>query len=211
VLVGRDNIGRRVAHLQATAREQVRGFDKPPYITNPGANLETEGKRLRQGIKYRVIYTREAVAWPGRLHADVFPALREGEQARVRGDLPLKMLVGDDRMAIIPISANQNDIDAAYVIYQSCLLDALITLFEAEWDRGTPLSVDGVANGASGPDEETRDLLTLLASGMTDQGIARSLGWSMRTAQRRIRTLMEELGVETRFQMGMNAKARGWL
>jgi len=136
--------------------------------------------------------------------------LREGEQARVRPDLPLKMLMVDDRMAVIPISASEQT-NIAYVIHPSSLLDALITLFEAEWDRGVPLSVDGPVDGASGPYEETKDLLMLLASGLTDQGIARSLGWSMRTTQRRIHALMEDLGATTRFQMGMSAKTRGWL
>ncbi|WP_089013737.1 helix-turn-helix domain-containing protein [Micromonospora inositola] len=116
-----------------------------------------------------------------------------------------------DRLAIIPISSSEQDVGVAYVVHPSSLLDAFITLFEAEWDRGIPLSIDGPVDGASGPDEETRDLLTLLASGLTDQGIARSLGWSIRTTQRRIHALMEDLGATTRFQLGMTATARGWL
>jgi Sugar-specific transcriptional regulator TrmB len=211
VLVGRDNIRRRVAHIHSSAKKQVRGFDKPPYLSPPGTDLENEGQRLRQGVRYRVIYSRQAVAWPGRLRADILATLCEGEQARVRPDLPLKMLMADDRMAVIPISSSEQHVDAAYVVHPSSLLDALLTLFEAEWDRGMPLSVDGALDGADAPDEETRDLLTLLASGLTDQGIARSLGWSTRTTQRRIHALMEDLGATTRFQMGMSAKARAWL
>lgn len=211
VLVGRDNIGRRVAHIENSARVQVRGFDKPPYVSPPGGNLENERQRLRQGIRYRVIYTRQAVAWPGRLHEDIYATLRQGEQARVRPDLPLKMLMADDRMAVIPISSSEQDVDVAYVVHPSSLLDALITLFEAEWDRGMALSVDGPVDEGPGPDPASRDLLTLLASGLTDEGIARSLGWSIRTTQRRIRALMDHLGAATRFQLGMSAQARGWL
>ncbi|HET6291826.1 MAG TPA: helix-turn-helix domain-containing protein [Kribbella sp.] len=210
VLVGQDTIGRRVAHIENSAKTQIRGFDKPPYAGTPGANVENQGQRLRRGIRYRVIYSRSAVAWPGRLRAGLLATLREGEQARVRPDLPLKMISVDDRMAVIPISASEQT-TIAYVIHPSSLLDALITLFEAEWDRGVPLSVDGPVDGASGPYEATKDLLMLLASGLTDQGIARSLGWSMRTTQRRIHALMEDLGATTRFQMVMSAKTRGWL
>lgn len=215
VLVGQDNIGRRVTHIENSAKTQVRGFDKPPYVSTPSANVknanvENQGKRLRRGIRYRVIYSRNAVAWPGRLRAGLLATLREGEQARVRPDLPLKMLMVDDRMAVIPTSSSEQN-GVAYVIHPSSLLDALITLFEAEWERAVPLSVDGPVDDASGPDEETRDLLMLLASGLTDQGIARSLGWSIRTTQRRIHALMEDLGATTRFQMGMSAKTRGWL
>lgn len=143
VLVGRDNIGRRVAHIENSARVQVRGFDKPPYVSPPGGNLENERQRLRQGIRYRVIYTRQAVAWPGRLHEDIYATMRQGEQARVRPDLPLKMLMADDRMAVIPISSSEQDVEVGYDVHPSSLLDALITLFEAEWDRGMALSVDG--------------------------------------------------------------------
>jgi hypothetical protein len=210
VLVGQDTIGRRVAHIENSAKTQIRGFDKPPYVGTPGANAEDQGQRLRRGIRYRVIYSRSAVAWPGRLRTGLLATLREGEQARVRPDLPLKMIMADDRMAVIPISASEQT-TIAYVIHPSSLLDALITLFEAEWDRGVPLSLDGPVDGASAPYEETKDLLMLLASGLTDQGIARSLGWSMRTTQRRIHALMEDLGATTRFQMGMSAKTRGWL
>ena len=209
VLVGQDTIGRRVAHIENSAKTQIRGFDKPPYVGTPGANVENQGQRLRRGIRYRVIYSRSAVAWPGRLRAGLLATLREGEQARVGPDLPLKMISVDDRMAVIPISASEQT-TIAYVIHPSSLLDALITLFEAEWDRGVPLSVDGPVDGASGPYEATKDLLMLLASGLTDQGIARSLGWSMRTTQRRIHALMEDLGATTRFQMVMSAKTRGW-
>ena len=61
------------------------------------------------------------------------------------------------------------------------------------------------------PDAETRQLLELLAAGATDEGIARSLGYSVRTTQRRIQALLNMLGASTRFQAGRSAQARGWL
>ncbi|MCW2892937.1 MAG: hypothetical protein JWO75_2426 [Actinomycetia bacterium] len=61
------------------------------------------------------------------------------------------------------------------------------------------------------PDEEMRGLLTLLAVGLTDAAIARNLGWSVRTTQRRIQRLMQVLGASTRFQASLAAARRGWL
>lgn len=212
VLVGPDAIRNRVAQLHQTARTQVRGFDKPPYVSPPGHNLGSERVRLNQGIRYRVVYDRQSISWPGRLAGDIRLSLEAGEQARVRPQLPLKMLIGDDRMAIIPISSAEQGSSAAFVIHRSSLLDALCILFEAEWDRATPLrewSADAPRPDA--PDEESHQLLTLLAAGLTDEGIARSLGYSMRTTQRRIRALLAELDATTRFQAGRNAQARGWL
>ena len=59
--------------------------------------------------------------------------------------------------------------------------------------------------GASGgaPDAETATLLAMLAAGMTDASIARSPSWSMRTTQRRMRQLMNDLGATSRFQAGV--------
>jgi DNA-binding NarL/FixJ family response regulator len=56
-----------------------------------------------------------------------------------------------------------------------------------------------------------RQLLGLLASGATDAVIARTFGWSMRTVQRHIHDLMQEVGARTRFQVGMEAARRDWL
>ena len=47
--------------------------------------------------------------------------------------------------------------------------------------------------------------------GRTDEQIARKLGISLRTVRRRVAALMTELGVDTRFQAGVEAVRRGWL
>jgi DNA-binding NarL/FixJ family response regulator len=59
-----------------------------------------------------------------------------------------------------------------------------------------------------GPD---RQLLGLLASGATDAVIARTFGWSIRTVQRHLHEMMDQIGARTRFQLGMEAVRRGWL
>lgn len=212
VITGADNITGRVVQVQESARVQIRGFDKPPYVSAPGGNLGDEHRRLADGIRYRVIYDREAIAIPGRLRDDILISSAQGERSRVRPELPVKMFLADDQLAVIPISSSPHVVDAAYVIHASALLQALVTLFEAEWDRAVPLAeVLGGASPAPGLDTETSTLLTLLAAGQTDAGIGRALGWSPRTTQRRVQRLMLDLNATTRFQAGMTAKERGWL
>jgi DNA-binding transcriptional regulator GbsR (MarR family) len=213
VVTGVENINNRVGHLQASARAEIKGFDKPPYVRSPGHNHGAEHQRLVEGIRYRVIYDREALAWPGRLAGDILPSSAQGEVGRVRPELPMKLILADDRMAIIPISSSEHVVDAAYVIHPSALLEALVTLFEAEWARAQPLAqaIGRAPVPEEGPDRETRALLVLLAAGQTDAGISRSLGWSLRTTQRRVRQLLEDLHATTRFQAGIAAHARGWL
>jgi DNA-binding NarL/FixJ family response regulator len=128
----------------------------------------------------------------------------------------MKMIMADDRMAILPISSGNRVLDAAYVVHPCSLLEALATLFEAEWERAVLLRTDTDADGAAlakpnGPRDDHRRLLGLLAAGLTDEAIARALGWSARTTQRRLQGLMRELGATTRFQAGMAARERGWL
>jgi DNA-binding NarL/FixJ family response regulator len=128
----------------------------------------------------------------------------------------MKMILADERMAILPISSGNRVLDAAYVVHPCSLLEALATLFEAEWERAVPLRMDSARQDGSGTDrvgpaEDHRRLLGLLAVGLTDEAIARALGWSARTTQRRLQGLMRELGATTRFQAGMAARDRGWL
>jgi DNA-binding Lrp family transcriptional regulator len=222
VITSRDDISAMALKIQDNARTQVRAFDRPPYVDRPGVNLALQIQRQRHGVAHRVIYDRASVAWPGRMQRDIMPSVRAGEKARVRPDLPLKLLLCDDEVGIIPFSLAPGGQSAAYVIHRSPLLVALVALFEAEWDRGVPLSglVPPKSEPALGrapssaevePDEETRGLLTLLAAGLTDAAIARSLGWSARTTQRRIQRLMQVLGASTRFQASLAAARRGWL
>ncbi|MFE5581655.1 helix-turn-helix domain-containing protein [Kitasatospora sp. NPDC056531] len=212
VLTGGEAIAQRLEHITETSQYQVRGFDRPPYIQDPVAPMPLQRRRLREGLKFRTIYDREAVAWPGRLEKNILVGVTDGEEARVRPTLPMKMIISDDRMAIIPISVGDSVLDAAYVIHPSALLQALDTLFEAEWERAVQLQAAiGTGDASPEPEADHRKLLGLLAAGLTDESIARSLGWSARTTQRRLQTLMRSLGATTRFQAGMAARERGWL
>ncbi|MFG2561011.1 hypothetical protein [Streptomyces sp. NPDC048496] len=47
--------------------------------------------------------------------------------------------------------------------------------------------------------------------GMTDAAIGRQLGIGHRTVQRRLQSLMVEVGAATRFQLGWHAACSGWL
>jgi DNA-binding CsgD family transcriptional regulator len=153
--------------------------------------------------------------WPGRLEGDIRDAVAAGEQARVRPDLPTKLWIIDDMLALIPIKTRPDSIDASFIVRPCDLLDSLIALFEAEWERAIPLRSflgdDPAGNGSGQPDETTSAILSCLAAGLTDEGIARALGCSLRTAQRHIRRLMQDLNVTSRFQAGMAARQQGWV
>ena len=68
--------------------------------------------------------------------------------------------------------------------------------------------------GQTAPDdlsEADRQVLALLATGLTDERIAAHLGLGLRTVQRRVRGLMDRLGAGNRFQAGLQAARTGLL
>ncbi|WP_336205341.1 helix-turn-helix transcriptional regulator [Nonomuraea sp. LPB2021202275-12-8] len=215
VISGRDEVNHRWVQMQQNTRAQMRGFDRPPYAA-PQEHTESnpiELNLLRRGVKYRVVYDTSVLELPGWLD-DVTAGMQHGEQARIAANLPMKLAISDDRLAIIPLlRAGDSAVSASYLIHPSPLLDALVALFEAIWERSVPVRLtEHAAGGAGGelPEDEAR-LLTLLASGATDKAASRALGWSERTVQRHITRLMRRLGAQTRFQIAMEATRRGWL
>nr|WP_272925377.1 helix-turn-helix transcriptional regulator [Streptomyces sp. SID4950] len=57
-------------------------------------------------------------------------------------------------------------------------------------------------------DERQRKLITLLLAGHTDVSAANRLGVSPRTVTNILRSLMDRLGVENRFQLGVALGSR---
>ncbi|MGH3448137.1 MAG: hypothetical protein ACRDP4_11015, partial [Nocardioidaceae bacterium] len=116
------------------------------------------------------------------------------------------MTVVDARVAILPLTSQPVTVESALVVQSSALLDALVSLFEALWRTAAPLELSSSAAAAAA--EPELDVVALLASGMQDEAVARQLGVSARTLQRRLRTLFEQLGGSTRFQAGFRAGQR---
>ncbi|WP_332461429.1 helix-turn-helix domain-containing protein [Amycolatopsis aidingensis] len=211
VVHGGEAIGSRVEQVMRTAREQVRFVDKPPYAHLPGALHPVERDLLGRGVRFRGIYDRRALEVHD-LRADLEAGLSLGEEARVVANAPIKMILADNRLGLIPLQSESPTLNSALIVHPSALLDALDALFGNLWQEAVPLALpdeDAMEAGTLSP-EDTR-LLALLTTGMPDRSIARQLGLSYRTFQRRLHGLMRELGAETRFQAGLHAAARGWV
>jgi DNA-binding NarL/FixJ family response regulator len=110
-------------------------------------------------------------------------------------------------------SGDQQAADSAVVVHQSTLLDALIWLFEMMWRTASPLHWGDDGKPAaderlSGVDTE---ILSLLSAGLKDETVARQLGLSLRTLQRRLSELFDSFGARTRFQAGYTVSRDGIL
>ncbi|MBW1596852.1 helix-turn-helix domain-containing protein [Streptomyces sp. JJ38] len=216
VVVGRAAVMQRVDQLQRGARHLVRGVDRPPYVnSDPDRHdartgmMPLQGETMRRGVAYRVLYDAEGLATFHSTHTDILACAELGEEARVLTSAPTKMLLADEQTGILPLRTTHYEVASCVVVHASGLLDALSSFFEVLWAQALPLSDfladdEGDGDGPGLPCDDTR-LLALLATGLTDQVMARQLGVSHRTFQRRLRATMERLGVTTRFQLGMVA------
>lgn len=214
VVSGRDAVRARWGQLQRQSRTQVRAFDRPPYASpDPyGEPNEIERELLSRGVAYRVLYDHSLVDHD-RWWQHVRTSVRYGENARMASSLPMKLVVSDARQAIVPLlRARDPVVDAAYLVYPSPLLDALIALFESLWSRGSSIR-SGAPESAPVAEHqlsaEDAELLTVLALGVTDRVAANRLGRSERTVQRQVRRIMTSLGVQSRYQLGVVASRRG--
>ncbi|MER6099007.1 LuxR C-terminal-related transcriptional regulator [Streptomyces sp. NPDC001728] len=204
-----DAIGLRMRQAWASAREQIRQFDSPPYFPLEGATDDALAT-LARGVTQRVVYSRESLEYPGQLENAIEPCVEAGEQARVLPSVPVKLLIIDDAYALVALAIRETDVYNTMLVVQPCgLLSALVALFEQGWQSALPLHGRTARPAALLPAD--RRLLRLLAAGASDEVIAREIGVSRRTLFRRVQILMARLGATSRFQMALQAQRSGWL
>ncbi|WP_170990739.1 TrmB family transcriptional regulator [Herbidospora galbida] len=223
VLAGPEVLARWYRQVQQEAKDEVLTFDRPPYVLDYRNPLQSD--RLRDGVRYRTIYAPEAFQHEGALD-QLDTMLKVGEQARVLPGLPFKMVLADQRVAIMPLHLHLHQpLSRSVLIRGSTMVVALVELFERMWREAVPMypqatppdSTPGPV-GDPAPEEdgermdldlEDRRLLALLAAGLKDDAIARQFGTSPRSLRRKLRHLFDELNAETRFQAGVQARRRG--
>jgi DNA-binding NarL/FixJ family response regulator len=148
--------------------------------------------------------------------AEVLDSLRYGVQIRVAQTLPMKLVLADADLGLVPLAIQAGAAPGAVLLQRSGLLAALDALFETTWRRAYPLELSKLDSDVvveadeEEPTELDRKLLGLLLAGLTDQAAATQLDLSLRTLQRRLRYLMDLTGAESRLQLGWHAAHNGW-
>jgi sugar-specific transcriptional regulator TrmB len=212
VVVGREAVDQRFGQLVKGARNRLLVFDKPPYAGEPSQPNENELDLLARGVSNRALYDTDGLTIPGRVKA-LRAAVAAGEEARTIPNLPMKMFIADDHLGLIPLSLDEPGLEGALLVQPSPVLEALIRLFEALWERAVPIDLATGQRVRGGPSDQSsvqeEQLLTLLVAGLKDQAVARHLGVAHRTVIRRVGNLMNALGAQTRFQAGWLAAKRG--
>lgn len=212
VVTGTEAVAQRFGQLQRSATTEVLALVRSGVAAvSADENLDEE-VAVARGVTFRVILERAVVEQPG-FYRNTEAAIARGEQVRVAEQLPLRMLVADRQLGLIPLSPSSGPDEAgALLVHPSGLLDALLALFDHAWSTARPLGgVDATAAACDGLDQVDLSVLDLLLVGLTDQAVGSQLGLSLRTVQRRVSHLMERCGVATRIQLGQQAQLRGWV
>ena len=199
----------RVEQAERNVNHEIRRLDSPPYYM-PSTGNDTELDNLTRGIRYRVVYSQSSLEQEGYLDGNVLPCMKAGEQARVMHDVPVKLSIVDDTMALVALPIGEAAANRALLIVRpSSLLSALVGLFELAWRAALPIMPSGEAGSRLEPIEQR--LLALLSAGVADETIIRTLRISRRTFFRYLERLQARAGVNSRFQLGVQAVRSGWL
>jgi DNA-binding CsgD family transcriptional regulator len=202
IVVGRESIVAVNREMCGAAKTEICVFDKPPYVENLGGTEEEladeapEWQALERGVSMRSIYH------PGfdddRLKELIMFAA-QGEQSRT-APVPMKLIIVDSQEALIPSMPSyvEGHETRASVVRHPLIVESLQWLFDAVWDTAIPI----VAGKTLENDPRRQMLISLLMSGSTDNAIANQLGINVRSVRRWIAELMDDLGVNTRLQLG---------
>uniref|UniRef100_A0AAU2K156 Transcriptional regulator TrmB n=1 Tax=Streptomyces sp. NBC_00049 TaxID=2903617 RepID=A0AAU2K156_9ACTN len=218
VVTGVDAIRHRFLQVQQAARTQVRSFITAPFVALSPDENTAEPVAIGRGVHFRAVLDRAVLAEPGIID-DAIDSLRKGVQLRVADQLPMKLVLADADLGLVPLTVTPDGEPGAVLLHRSGLLDALDALFETVWRTAHPLDLSGTGGeaeptvelGTTGPTDLDRRILALLLAGLTDQTAAAQLGLSPRTLHRRLRHLTDMAGVRTRMQLGGYAVRHGWV
>ncbi|GAA2748477.1 MULTISPECIES: helix-turn-helix transcriptional regulator [Kitasatospora] len=133
-----------------------------------------------------------------------------GGKVRTAPILPPRLLIFDRRVAVVPIDP-ANTRRGALCTSEPGIVASLVALFEQTWTTAVPLGAGRGEDADTGLSPGERELLRLLATGLTDEAAGKRLGVSLRTVRRQMAALMERLGAASRFEAGLKAAQRGWL
>jgi sugar-specific transcriptional regulator TrmB/DNA-binding CsgD family transcriptional regulator len=216
VVTGVDAIRHRYRQVQHAATSELRMFVTAPFVAvSPGENA-AEPAAADRGVRIRAVLENAVLTEPGSTEEAV-DSLRRGLELRVAESLPMKLVIADADLALVPLAVTPGGEPGAVLLQRSGLLAALDALFETTWHRAYPLELSKLEGGPPAGDDELdgpsaldRQILSLMLAGLTDQAVASQLELSLRTVQRRLRHLQDLAGVNSRLQLGWYAARHDW-
>ncbi|MFF0266685.1 LuxR C-terminal-related transcriptional regulator [Kribbella sp. NPDC004536] len=210
VLKGRANASRRIEELALKTRETFWGLIPAHFDeTMPASEKSPDTEVLRRGIKMRTVYlqsmteSKQAQGYAATIH-------RLGGEVRVTPTLPMRLLLFDEEVAVMPMDP-ENPTAGAVIHRTPAVVSVALALFDAYWSRATEMFDPDDRDDETPLTPHESEVLRLLAGGAKDEQVARLLGISLRTARRITANLSERLDAASRFELGVAAAKRGWV
>lgn len=163
---------------------------------------------LARGVSLKCVYQDAHRNDPGTV-AYAQWLTEHGGHVRTVPVVPMQLVIMDRTVALLPVSPVDSR-QGAIEVRNPGMLAAICALFEQVWSAATPLGATA-RRDVNGLSPQEGEILRLLASGHTDESVARRLDLSVRTVRRSIAELHERLAAASRFQAGVNAVRNGWL
>jgi hypothetical protein len=154
---------------------------------------------LNRGVHMRTLYQHSARASPV-TREYVKEVTAHGAEVRTLDEFFNRIIIFDRKLALIPGSSDNNAI--AVAIHAPSIVSYLADVFDRAWERATPYVASGEDVSRSIAEDVRGMTLRMLAEGRSDAASAKRMGVSTRTFATYISMLKEEMGVETRYQLG---------
>ncbi|MFJ9772627.1 LuxR C-terminal-related transcriptional regulator [Kitasatospora sp. NPDC101157] len=162
-------------------------------------SLDRTERLLARGIKMRTLYQHTAQFGQATI-AYVERVTALGAEVRTLADGFPRMIVFDRRLAIVDSRQHSH---SALLIRSPCVVDFITRTFNWAWVGATSFPTEYRQEHIRNVSDEIRQTITeLLVVGEDDRVIARRLGLSLRSVQRHIAEIMQQLGAANRLHAG---------
>ncbi|WP_433891567.1 LuxR C-terminal-related transcriptional regulator [Streptomyces sp. CA-111067] len=203
-ITNKQRIQQTSADLSRAARVSTDSLHPGPMPPMPylERSLELDRRSIEKGVKVRCVYPVSLMLTP-KYARYLHDLTGIGAEVRLVDHAPYDLLIIDGVVACLP-SNPARPAEAMVAVRGSALLRSYRSLYEDFWLRAVPLA-DAEPPTAAGtaPDAQELVVIQLMASGLSDDQIARKLAIHRRTVQRCVAKLMDRLGVSSRFEAGL--------
>ncbi|MGI5152793.1 helix-turn-helix transcriptional regulator [Plantactinospora sp. CA-294935] len=199
-LPDREATRRRIAELVAVERVEHLAMNPEEVFSTDALAIAApmDIALLRRRIRLRSLGRAPADGDRSSRHASEFARL--GGEYREAPRLPHKLMIFDRRVALVAVDPNGLH-RGTWEIVEPAAVESFVSLFARHWTDATDPRRNGVPEVVLTPREKA--VVALLAEGHTDTSAAKELGMSTRSVTYALRSLMDRLGVENRFQLGL--------
>jgi ATP/maltotriose-dependent transcriptional regulator MalT len=198
--------------LAGTCRTSLRSLHSHLPHGDQTASAQRTAELVGRGIRMQTVRLRNRLLGPegASMRGYLRAVVGLGEELRAAERLPVtQMVLADQSAALIPVLGTPMT-QAALLIRSEEFVRPLEAVFQSTWEQSEAVDISE-ADPLERMGERSREVLVLLAAGLTDEAIARELGVTDRTVRRQVAGLCRKLRVECRFQLGLEVARRGLL